>query len=127
MSKPAKKRPTASAPPPFQRQNHRDTVLAILTEEGRSRLEAIARHRLAAITHGRNDRSDDEGHRLAAALGARFSCRRVGTARMTEARSRRPPSTSDANVHDVCKVARPLTWRHSGDMNRATRTTKIPR
>ena len=28
----------------------------------RSRLEAIARHRDAAIAHGRNDRRDDEGH-----------------------------------------------------------------
>src|SRR6202008_4515815 len=49
-------------------------------------LEAIARHRLAAIPHRRNDRSYNEGHRLAAALGARLSCRRGAQAPQAEAR-----------------------------------------
>ena len=53
---------------------------------GRSRLEAIARHRVAAIPHGRNDRSDDEDHRLAAALSARLSCRRGAQAPQAQAR-----------------------------------------
>jgi hypothetical protein len=47
---------------------------------------SFVRHLLAAITHGRNDRSDDEGHRLAAALGARLSCRRRAQAPQAQAR-----------------------------------------
>jgi post-segregation antitoxin (ccd killing protein) len=45
-------------------------------QEGRSELEAVSRHRDATIVLGINDCRDDEGHRLAAALGAGISCRR---------------------------------------------------
>ena len=45
-------------------------------QEGRSELEAVSRHRDAAIILGVNDCRDDEGHRLAAALGAGISRRR---------------------------------------------------
>ena len=86
MSKSAKKRPMASAPAAVPITNHRDTVLAILSLRGPIAAQAIARHRLAAITHGRNDRSDDEGHRLAAALGSRLSCRRGAQAPQAQAR-----------------------------------------
>jgi hypothetical protein len=45
-------------------------------DEGSPRwLEAIARNRHATIADGCNDCGDDEGHRLAAALGARLSSR----------------------------------------------------
>jgi hypothetical protein len=53
--------------------------------EGRSWLEAIARHRDASIPHWGNDYRDDEGNGLAAALSARFSCRRGAQAPQTEA------------------------------------------
>jgi hypothetical protein len=55
-------------------------------EQGSCRLEAIAHHRDVAITHGRNDRSDEEGHGLAVAFGARLSCRRGAQAPQAEAR-----------------------------------------
>ena len=56
----------------------------LTTPRARSRrLQTISRHRDAAVTHGYNDRSNDEDHGLAAALGARFSCRR-GEAELRE-------------------------------------------
>ena len=54
--------------------------------EGEAQLEAIARHCDAAIACGGNDRRDDEGHRLAAAFGARLSRRRRAQAPEAEAR-----------------------------------------
>ena len=75
MSKSAKKRTMASAPAAVPTTK---SALHSADDPGPQRadreLEAIACHRVAAITHRRNDRSDDEGHRLAAALGARLSC-----------------------------------------------------
>src|SRR6516164_5898803 len=48
---------------------------AVAADEGsRRRLQASTRHRHAAIPGGCDDCGDDEGHRLAAALGARLSC-----------------------------------------------------
>src|SRR6266403_1080743 len=55
-------------------------------QEGRSWVEAISRHRDAAVTHWGNDCGDDEGNRLAAALGARCPCRRGAQAPQAEAR-----------------------------------------
>ena len=53
------------------------------------RVEASARPLDAAIAHRGDDRGDDAGHRLAAALGARLSCRRGAQASEAEARLRR--------------------------------------
>ncbi len=67
-------------------------------QESRSWLKAISRHRDAAITHGGNDCRDDEGDRLAAALGARLPCRRGAQAPQAEARleeGRRQPGLPD--------------------------------
>jgi hypothetical protein len=45
-------------------------------QAGRSEFGAVSRDRDASIVFGINDYCDDEGHRLAAALGARISRRR---------------------------------------------------
>jgi hypothetical protein len=45
-------------------------------QDGRAELEAVSRHRYAAILLGVNDCRDDEGHRLAATFRAGISCRR---------------------------------------------------
>jgi hypothetical protein len=69
MSKSAKKRSPATTA---------STVAAakpVAADEGsRRRLEAITRHRHATNAGGCSDCGDDEGYRLAAALGARLSC-----------------------------------------------------
>src|ERR1700751_200265 len=87
MPKPAKKRPTASAPatvPTTKSSRHSAGDPEPKRDDRGSKHSRVSG--LAAITHRRNDRSDDEGHRLAAALGARLSCRRRAEAPQAEAR-----------------------------------------
>ncbi len=83
MSKSAKKRPMASAPaavPTAKSSRHS------AGDPEPKRADRGSKQWRVAITHGGNDRSDDEGHRLAAALGARLSCRRGAQAPQAEAR-----------------------------------------
>jgi len=54
--------------------------------QGQSWLEAISRHRDAAVPEWDNDRRDDEGNGLAAALGAWFPSWRGAQASQTKAR-----------------------------------------
>ena len=77
MSKSSKKGPRASAPaavPTAKPSRH--TARDAAPNKAACRPEAIARHRDAAIAHRGDDCGDDEGHRLAVALGARVSRRR---------------------------------------------------
>jgi hypothetical protein len=50
------------------REARRPDRCRVREQEGRSWVEAISRHRDAAVTHWGNDCGDDEGNRLAAAV-----------------------------------------------------------
>ena len=123
MSKSAKKRPTASAPAavPTTKSSRHDAGDPGPKRADRG-LEAIARHRVAAITHGRNDRSDDEGHRLvrgAQAPQARLEQDGRHTRSRAQIAARLPlPSPnggqpeSHAAGEDRSGIARPRDARH---------------
>ena len=98
MSKSAKKSSPASKLPVVAAKPSLTARWRYQEHESRPWLQAISRHRDAAITHGGNDCRDDEDHGLAAALGARLPCRRGAQAPQAEARleeSRRQPGLPD--------------------------------
>ena len=85
MSKSAKKSSPASKLPVIAAKPSPSAPDDTASKKADPGLQAISRHRDAAVTHGGNDCRDDEGHGLAAALGARLSCRRGAQTPQVEA------------------------------------------